>query len=279
MNSIKTYKPTTPSRRSMTGIDYKKILTKNEPEKALTFGVKEKAGRQGGSVSVRHQGGGSKKLYRIVDFKQHKFDIPSQIKSIEYDPNRTAFIALVISGDGEKRYVLATTKMKVGDEIISSQNKVEIKDGNRLPLKYIPVGTPVHNVELLPGKGGEVAKSAGSSAIVLAAENKIVHLKMPSSETRKFSENCLASIGIVSNPDHNKISIGKAGRVRWLGIRPTVRGKAQHPGSHPHGGGEGRSPVGMKYPKTPWGKHAKGVKTRKKKYSDRIIIKRRVIKG
>lgn len=275
MSPIKIYKPTTPSRRFMTFVDYKNVLTKKKPEKSLVKGKKEKAGRSRGRISVRHQGAGAKKLYRFVDFKQDKFDIPAKVQSIEYDPNRSAFLALLFYKDGEKRYILAPSKIKVGDEILSSKNKIEIKEGNRMPLSFIPVGTPVHNIELFPGKGGQIIRGAGTSATVSAFENQYTHLKLPSGEIRKVSKDCFASIGIVSNPEHDKIKIGKAGRVRWRGIRPTVRGKAMHPSAHPHGGGEGRSPIGLKYPKTPWGKPAKGVKTRKRKYSDKFIIKRR----
>ncbi|MCX6806800.1 MAG: 50S ribosomal protein L2 [Candidatus Berkelbacteria bacterium] len=276
MSPIKIYNPTSPGRRGMTGIDYRKVLTKKEPEKSLVIGKKEKAGRSKGKVSVRHQGSGNKKLYRLVDFRQEKLDIPAKVKSIEYDPNRTAFIALITYQDGEKRYILASSKMKVNDEIIVSDKKVGIIDGNRMSLKFIPVGTPVHNIELMPKKGGEIVRSAGSSAIITATEDKFTFIRLPSSEVRKIPKNCMGSIGVVSNPEHNKIKIGKAGRRRWLGIRPTVRGKAMHPGQHPHGGGEGRSPVGLKYPKTLWGKHAKGVKTRKhNKYSNQFIVKRR----
>jgi len=273
--TIKTYKPTTPSRRFMTTVETKKILTKKEPEKVLVVGKKEKAGRAKGAVSVRHQGGGAKKLYRMVDFKQDKFDINAKVKAIEYDPNRTAFLTLLSYADGEKRYILAPSGIKVGDEILTSKQKIEIKDGNRMPLSFIPVGTPIHNIELFPGKGGEIIRSAGASATITAFENGYVHLRLPSGEIRRVPKDCLASIGVVSNPEHNKIKFGKAGRIRWLGIRPTVRGKAMHPAAHPHGGGEGRSPVGLKYPKTPWGKPAKGVKTRRRKYSDKFIIKRR----
>ena len=273
--AIKTYRPTTPSRRFITRVEYKKILTKKEPEKSLVVGISEKAGRSKGRISVRHQGAGAKRLYRIVDFKQDKLDIPAKVISIEYDPNRTAFLALLSYADGEKRYILAPVGMKTGDEILTSKSKIENKSGNRMPLSFIPVGTPIHNVELLPGKGGEIVRSAGAQAVITAFENNFAHLKLPSGEIRKILKNSLASIGAVSNPEHNKIKIGKAGRTRWLGIRPTVRGKAMHPGAHPHGGGEGRSPVGLKYPKTPWGKHAKGVKTRRKKYSNKFIVKRR----
>lgn len=275
MSTIKTLKPTTPARRTMTVIDYNQILTKKEPEKALVDGKKKSGGRSKGRISVRHKGGGAKRLYRKVDFKQDKFDIPAKIKSIEYDPNRTAFIALAVYADGEKRYILAPSSMKVGDEILSSKNKIEIKPGNRMPLEYIPVGTPIFNIELLPGAGGKLVRSAGESAVVTAFENGYAHIKMPSGEVRKILKKCLATVGVVSNPEHNKIKMGKAGRVRNLGIRPTVRGKAMHPSAHPHGGGEGRSPIGLKHPKTPWGKPAKGVKTRKRKDSDKFIVKRR----
>ena len=275
MKNIKIFKPITPSRRGMTGINYRATITKKEPEKGLVFGGKKFAGRSKGKVSVRHQGAGVKRLYRQVDFKQDKLDIEARVVSLEYDPGRSAFLALLFYQDGEKRYIIAPAKVKVGDSILSSKNKIEIKAGNRLPLKYIPVGTQIHNLELFPSKGGEVAKSAGSCSVVLAVEGEMAQIKMPSGEIRKFDTKVLASIGIVSNQEHSRIKIGSAGRKRRMGIRPTVRGKAMHPGAHPHGGGEGRSPVGLKYPKTPWGKHAKGVKTRQKKYSDRLILKRR----
>lgn len=273
--SIKKYKPVTPSRRFMETINYKEVLTKTEPEKSLLVSKNKKAGRSFGKISVRHKGGGAKKKLREVDFKQLKFDIPAKVKSIEYDPNRSAFIALVSYADGEKRYILAPSGIKVGDEITSSLNKISIKPGNRMPLKFIPVGTPVHNIELIPQQGGKIVRSAGTSALITAFEEKYAHIKLPSKEIRKVPKDCLASIGEVSNPDHNKITLGKAGRVRWLGIRPTVRGSAMPPSAHPHGGGEGRSPVGLKYPKTPWGKPAKGKKTRKKKPSDKLIVQRR----
>jgi len=275
MNSIKTYKPTTSSRRFITTINYKAFLTKKEPEKSLVVGQSKKAGRSKGRVSVRHQGGGQKKLYRIIDFKQDKFDMPAKVKAIEYDPNRSAFIALVVYPDGEKRYILAPTNLKVNDEIYSSLNKIEIKEGNRMPLEYIPIGLPIHNIELSPGKGGEIVRSAGAKAVITAFENGFAHVKLPSGSIRRISKRCLATIGTVSNPDHDKITIGKAGRSRHLGIRPTVRGKAMHPAAHPHGGGEGRSPVGLKHPKTPWGKPAKGVRTRKQKPTDKFIVRRR----
>jgi len=275
MSPIKIYKPTTPSRRFMTAVDVGQIISKKEPEKSLVLGKKKSGGRSKGRVSVRHKGGGANRLYRLVDFKQDKFDIPAKVAAIEYDPNRTAFLALLHYADGEKRYILAPSKLRVKDVIFSSQNKLELKEGNRMPLKYIPVGTPIFNIELQPGEGGEIVRAAGSSAIITAFENGYAHVKMPSGEVRRIPKDCLASIGVVSNPEHNKIKIGKAGRMRHLGVRPTVRGKAMHPSAHPHGGGEGRSPVGLKYPKTPWGKPAKGVKTRKRKYSDKLILKRR----
>lgn len=275
MSPIKTYKPITPSRRQLTSIDYKKVLTKKEPEKGLVFGLKKKGGRSYGKISVRHKGGGGKRLYRIVDFKQDKFDIPAKVAALEYDPNRSAFLALLKYQDGEKRYILAPHNLKVGDEILSSKKKIEIKVGNRMPLSFIPSGVPIHNLELFPEKGGQIVKGGGTSAKILAKEDNFAQVKLPSGEIRKFPLDCLASIGQVSNPEAKAIKIGKAGRKRWLGIRPTVRGKAMHPAAHPHGGGEGRSPVGLKHPKTPWGKPAKGVKTRKKKPSDKLIVKRR----
>ncbi len=272
---IKLYKPTTPSRRKATVLD-RKILTQKEPEKSLTFGKKSKAGRSKGKITVRHRGGGAKRLYRKIDFRQDKFDIKGKIKSIEYDPNRSAFIALVVYPDGEKRYILAQEGLKVGDEILSSKSKIEIKVGNRMPLKFIPSGTIVSNVELFKGKGGEIARSAGSGAIVMGNEKGYTQLKLPSGEIRLIDEDCLASIGQMSNVDHWLIRWGKAGRKRKLGIRPSVRGKAMNPIDHPHGGGEGHTPIGLVHPKTLWGKPALGVKTRKKKkWSDRFIIKRR----
>jgi len=274
-NIIKVFKPTTPSRRFITSINYKEKITANEPEKALVKGKKQSAGRSKGRVSVRHKGGGVKKLYRFVDFHQDKYDIPAIVRTIEYDPNRSALISLLSYADGEKRYILASSGLKVGDTVISSQNKIEFKEGNRMPLRFIPIGIPIHNIELIPGKGGELVRSAGTCATITAFEEKYAHLKMPSGEIRKVLKDCLASIGMVSLPEHNKVKIGKAGRNRLKGIRPSVRGKAMHPSAHPHGGGEGRSPIGLKHPKTPWGKPAKGVKTHRKKGSDKLIIKRR----
>jgi len=252
-----------------------KILTKKEPEKKLLLSLKKRAGRnKSGRITVRHRGGGSKRLYRIVDFGQEKINIPAKVIALEYDPYRTAFIALLEYSDKEKRYRLAAEGMKVGDEVICSE-KAEIKTGNRMKLKNIPVGTLVYNVELFPGKKGSVVRSAGTSAKVLAHEGNSVNLEMPSSEIRSFLGDCYATVGSVSHPEWRYTVIGKAGRSRLKGRRPSVRGVAMNPVDHPHGGGEGRSPIGLKYPKTPWGKHALGVKTRKKKQSDKYIIRRR----
>lgn len=271
---MKVYKPTTPARRGMTKIDTS-ILSKKRPEKSLTLPLKKKAGRgKSGRITVRHKGGGAKKLYRIVDFGQEKIDLSGKVLSLEYDPNRSAFIALVEYQDGEKRYILAPHGLKVGDEIICADVS-EIKIGNRLKLKNIPVGSEVFNVELKPGQGGKLVRGAGTSAKVLAQEGGFTHLEMPSGEIRKISQECFASIGTVSNPEHRFVKLGKAGRARHLGSRPTVRGKAMGPQDHPHGGGEGRAPIGLKHPKTPWGKPARGVKTRKRKWTDKYIIKRR----
>jgi len=252
------------------------ILTKKEPEKKLLLPKKQKAGRstQAGQITVRHRGGGAKRLYRIVDFKEEKLGIPGKVIAIEYDPNRTAFLALVEYQDGEKRYILAPHNIKVGDEIICKE-QAEIKIGNRMKLKYIPIGTEVHNIELIPGQGGKIARSAGSCARVTGQEEKYTILEMPSKELRRVSNECFATIGKVSNPEHIFEDIGKAGRRRLKGWRPAVRGSAMNPCDHPHGGGEGKTPIGLKYPKTPWGKPAKGIKTRKKKWTDKLIIKKR----
>lgn len=272
---IKSYKPTTASRRFMTVVDYS-VLTKKSPEKSLTYGRKKRVGRStGGRITVRHKGGGVKKVYRNVDFRQDKINMPAKVTAIEYDPNRTAFIALIVYKDGEKRYILSPKDLKVGTSIVTSED-APLEVGNRTLLKKIPVGYFVHNVELLPGKGGQIIRSAGSSAQILARDGGYVHLQLPSTETRKVVENCWASIGFVSNPDHNLVCIGKAGRSRHMGRRPAVRGTAMNPVDHPHGGGEGRQPIGLKRPKTPWGKPALGVKTRrKKKVTNIFIVKRR----
>ena len=275
---MKIYRPTTPSRRGMTKIDDEQLTKNVRPFKKLLKAKKSKAGRsRKGRITVRHKGGGHKRKYRKIDFKRlDKFGIPVKIKSIEYDPNRSANIALVVYKDGEKRYVLAPQDLKIDDEIISDEKTV-LKPGNRMFLKNIPVGTFVYNVELIPGQGGKIAKSAGNSVQVMAVEGGRAQLTLPSGEVRMVSEKAMASIGVLSNPEHGFVNLGKAGRSRWLGIRPTVRGSAMNPVDHPHGGGEGRAPIGLKKgPKTPWGKKAYGVKTRKKKkYSDKLILKRR----
>ena len=254
----------------------KKIITKKKPEKKLTVYIKKKAGRstQTGRICVRHRGGGVKRLYRIVDFGQEKFKIPGKVVALEYDPNRTAYIMLVEYEDGEKRYRLAPHEIKVGDEIICAE-KAEIKVGNRMKLKEIPIGTSVFNVELVPGKGGKIVRAAGTSAKVVGQEEKYTILELPSKEIRKVFNECFATIGQVSHPEHIFEDIGKAGKMRLKGWRPTVRGSAMNPVDHPHGGGKGKAPIGMPYPKTPWGKPARGIKTRKKKWTDKLIIKRR----
>lgn len=272
---MKIYRPTSPGRRQMTVVDFS-VLTKSKPEKRLTAGLKSHAGRNSqGRITVRHQGGGHKRQYRLVDFKQNKLEVPGKVVSIEYDPNRTSFIALVNYKDGDKRYILAPQNLKVGDTVLTSES-APFETGNRLPLSKIPLGTFIHNIELSPNKGGQLARSAGSSVQLLSREGGYANLVLPSSEIRRVSENCMASIGALSNSEHNLVSIGKAGRSRWMGVRPTVRGSAMNPVDHPHGGGEGRQPIGLKFPKTPWGKHALGVKTRrKKKLSNKFIISRR----
>lgn len=253
-----------------------KILTKKKPEKKLLSPLKKKGGRNSsGRITVRHQGGGAKRHYRMVSFGQEKLDMPAKVVALEYDPNRTSFIALLEYQDKDKKYVIAPHNLKVGDEVIASE-KAEIKIGNRIKLKNIPSGTEIFNIELEPGRGGKVVRSAGASASVLAQEGLYTHLKMPSGETRKISKECYATLGSVSYPEWRYVRIGKAGRSRHMGIRPTVRGVAMAPIAHPHGGGEGRSSIGMKYPKTPWGKHALGVKTRKKhKWTNKFILQRR----
>ncbi len=272
---MKKYRPTTPSRRQMTTKDFS-ILTKKKPERRLLKPLKKKAGRsRTGRITVRHKGGGAKRLYRVIEFGQEKLNLKAKVIALEYDPNRTAFLALLEYPDKEKKYIIAPHNLKVGNEIIFSE-KGPLVVGNRMKLKNIPIGTVVHNIELEPGRGGKMVRGAGTGAAILAHENEFCHLKMPSSEIRKISGECFASIGEVSCPEHRFVKIGKAGRSRHKGIRPTVRGSAMAAGDHPHGGGEGRSPIGLKHPKTPWGKPARGVKTRKKrKKSDKFIIKRR----
>ncbi len=260
----------------MKKIEPNKILTKKEPEKRLLLALKKKAGRgASGRITVRHRGGGAKRLYRILDFGQEKLNIPGKVLALEYDPNRTGFIALVEYQDGQKRYILAPKDLEIGDEIICSE-ATEVKIGNRMRLKNIPIGTQVYNIELEPGEGGKLAKAAGSSARVIAQEPPFSHLEMPSGEIRKISQECFASIGQVSHSEHRFEKIGKAGRKRLKGWRPTVRGTAMNPPDHPHGGGSGgKAPIGLVHPKTPWGKPARGLKTRKKKWTDKLIIKKR----
>ncbi len=272
---MKQYKPTTPSRRFITTVDYG-VLSAVRPRKELLIKLPYRAGRNNsGRITMRHQGGGNKKLYRIIDFKQTKTNIPARVETIEYDPYRTAFIALVLYADGERSYILASKNMKVGDEVLASEN-APLKEGNRLVLKNIPVGYSIYNIELKKGRGGQLARSAGNYAQVLAQENGWTHLKLSSGETRKVDWSNFASLGQASNTDYSLIVIGKAGRSRWLGIRPTVRGSAMNPCDHPYGGGEGRAVRGTKRPKTRWGKITGGRKTRnKKKWSNKMIIKRR----
>jgi len=275
---MKNYRPTTPSRRELTSIDYKKEITTGVPHKALLKPLVKNAGRnQKGRITVRHQGGGNKRLYRQIDFKQDKYNIPAKVETIEYDPNRSAFIGLIIYKDGERRYILLPEGLVVGGKIITAE-KADIQLGNRLFLKNIPIGTQIHNIELLPREGGKIIKSAGSAATVMGLEGKYAILKMPSGEVRKILANCYASIGAVSNPEFRAINIGKAGRQRWLGIRPTVRGSAMNPCDHPYGGGEGRQPRGTRKPKTLWGKVTGGHKTRRKtKWSNVLIVQKRKI--
>jgi large subunit ribosomal protein L2 len=271
--ALKTYKPTSAGRRFMSGAAFEE-LTGVAPEKSLLVPLKKKAGRNSrGVVTVRHRGGGSRRKLRLIDFKRDKLSVPGKIASIEYDPNRAARIALVHYADGEKRYILAPLEIKLGDTIQAGVD-VDIRPGNALPLECIPVGTLVHNVEFEPGKGGKLVHSAGSSALVINKEGQYVVLKLPSSELRKFHQKCWATVGQIGNVEHENIKLGKAGRARWLGRRPTVRGSAMTPRDHPHGGGEGRAKRGMP-PKTPWGKPALGGKTRRRKASDKMILKRR----
>ncbi len=270
---IKVYKPTTPGRRNMSVLTYEEI-TKEEPEKSLIEPLKKHAGRNNrGVITTRHRGGGNKRFYRIIDFRRDKWGVPAKVAAIEYDPNRTAFIALLHYADGEKRYILAPLGLKVGD-IVQSGPGSPIRVGNALPLRDIPLGTLVHNVELYPGRGGQLARAAGAVAQVVAKVDNYVHLRLPSGEIRMVHADCMATIGQVGNLDHQNVSIGKAGRKRHMGWRPAVRGSAMTPRDHPHGGGEGKAPRGMP-PKTPWGKPALGKRTRRNKRSDRFIIRRR----
>ena len=277
--AIKTFKPTTPSRRHMTVSAFEGIDKKAKPERSLVESQKKHAGRNSyGRITVRHHGGGNKQKYRIIDFKRDKMDVPATVLRLEYDPNRSAYIALVEYTDGERRYILAPVGLNVGDTVLSSA-AADIKPGNALPLANIPVGTVIHNIELYPGKGAQLVRSAGVAAQLMAKENGMATVRLPSGEYRKVRLNCIACIGQVGNVDHANISIGKAGRKRHMGIRPTVRGSVMNPCDHPHGGGEGKAPVGRPGPVTPWGKPAMGYKTRKKKNAtDKFIVKRRNVK-
>ena len=272
---VKKFKPTTNARRQMSTLVNDEI-TKSTPEKSLVVTEKKKSGRNNlGRITVRHRGGGAKRKYRIIDYKRNKFGITGKVAAIEYDPNRSANIALINYLDGEKRYIIAPKTLKVGDIIVSGEN-VDVKVGNAMPIQNIPVGTVIHNIEMRPGKGGQLARSAGSSAQILGREEKYVLIRLKSGETRKILGTCLATIGEVGNEDFSLVNLGKAGRTRHMGIRPTVRGSVMNPNDHPHGGGEGRAPVGRKQPMTPWGKPALGLKTRKnKKASTKLIVSRK----
>ena len=273
--AIRVYKPTSPARRFMSVLTFEEV-TKKTPERSLVTDLRHRAGRNNqGKITVRHQGGGARRKYRIIDFKRTKNDgIPATVKAIEYDPNRTCFIALLVYADGEKRYILAPLGLKVGDTVMSGPT-ADIKPGNCLPIANIPLGTLVHNIEIKVGRGGQMVRSAGTAAQVMAKEGDYAQIRLPSGEVRRVSLNARATVGQVGNTDHSNVRIGKAGRKRHMGIRPTVRGVVMNPVDHPHGGGEGRSPVGMPAPMSPWGKKTQGVKTRKhKKYSDKLIVSR-----
>lgn len=272
--AVKVYKPITPSLRNMTGYTFEEI-TKSKPERSLIVALRKHGGRNAyGRITVRHQGGGHKQYMRIIDYKRNKLAIPGKVAAIEYDPNRTARLALIVYADGEKRYIVAPLGLKVGDSIMSGP-QAEIRTGNSLPIANIPVGTTVHNVELKPGKGGQLVRSAGSSAQLLAKEGDYAQVRLPSGEVRLVLQVCYATIGQVGNVDHSNVKLGKAGRKRHLGIRPTVRGTAMSPRDHPHGGGEGRQPTGMPGPKSPWGQPTRGYRTRRNKTSDNMIVRRR----
>ncbi|MBQ8971638.1 MAG: 50S ribosomal protein L2 [Clostridia bacterium] len=272
--AIRVYKPTSPARRFMSVLTFEEV-TKKTPEKSLTTDLRHRAGRNNtGKITVRHQGGGARRKYRIIDFKRGKDGIPATVKAIEYDPNRTCFIALLYYADGEKRYILAPLGLKVGDTVMSGP-EADIKPGNCLPIANIPLGTLIQNVEIKPGKGGQMVRSAGTAAQVMAKEGTHAQVRLPSGEVRKVPMTARATVGQVGNTDHSNVRIGKAGRKRHMGIRPHVRGVVMNPVDHPHGGGEGRSPVGMPAPMSPWGKKTQGVKTRKhRKYSDKLIVSR-----
>lgn len=271
---VKTYKPTSPGRRGMTGSTFEEV-TRSKPERSLLRPLRKRAGRNMyGRITVHHRGGGHKRKYRVIDFKRDKFDVPAQVQSIEYDPNRSARIALLVYADGERRYIIAPLGLQVGDTVMSGRD-AEIRVGNALPLERIPLGTLVHNIELYAGRGGQMVRSAGTSAQLLAKEGNYVTLRLPSGEVRLVRKECMATLGQVGNVDHGHVKLGKAGRKRWLGYRPTVRGSAKSPRDHPHGGGEGRSPIGMPSPKSPWGKKTLGKKTRRNKATGKYIVRRR----
>lgn len=272
--AVKKYKPTTPGQRGMTGSTFEEI-TKTRPEKSLLKPLRKKGGRNMyGRVTVRHRGGGHQRHLRIVDFKRDKRDIPARVAAVEYDPNRSARLALLFYADGEKRYIVAPLDLKVND-VVMAGSKAEVRPGNSLPIDNIPVGTMIHNIEMQPGRGGQMARAAGTAAQLLAKEGDYAQIRLPSSEVRLVRKECYATIGQVGNLDHGNINLGKAGRKRHLGIRPTVRGSAMSPRDHPHGGGEGRSPIGMPSPKSPWGKPTLGKKTRHNKRTDKFILRRR----
>lgn len=272
--AIKIYRPTSAGRRNTSAATFEEI-TRSKPERSLLAPLRNKGGRNNrGVVTMRHQGGGHKRRYRIIDFRRDKWDVPGRVESVEYDPNRSARIALIVYQDGERRYIIAPAELRVGDSVMSGPN-AEVRPGNALPIRNIPLGTVVHNIEIYPGRGGQLVRSAGNSAQLLAKEGTMAQVRLPSGEVRYIDVSCLATIGTVSNSDHSNLSLGKAGRKRWLGIRPGVRGIAMDPSAHPHGGGEGRSPVGMKAPKTPWGKPALGKKTRRNKSTNKFIVRRR----
>jgi len=272
--AIKIYRPTTPSRRGMSVSTFEEV-TRSTPERALLRTVRRTSGRNNtGRVTVRHRGGGHKRQYRLIDFKRDKVGVPGRVETIEYDPNRSARIALVVYADGDKRYILAPLGLQVGVRLMAGP-EAEVRVGNALPLRNIPLGTMIHNVELYPGRGGQLARSAGTAAQLMAKEDDYAQVRLPSGEVRRVALVCMATIGQVGNTDHANINLGKAGRKRWLGWRPTVRGVAMDPNSHPHGGGEGRTPVGMPGPKTPWGKPAMGYKTRKNKSTDKYVVRQR----
>lgn len=272
--AVKTYKPTSPGRRGLIGRSFEEV-TRSRPERSLVTALRKRGGRNfRGKITVRHRGGGHKRRYRLIDFKRDKSGIPARVDSIEYDPNRSARIALLVYADGEKRYIIAPLGLRVGDTVMSGTG-VDIRLGNSLPLRDIPLGTMVHNIELRPGRGGQLARAAGTSAQLLAKEGNYATLRLPSGEMRMVLNRCMATVGQVGNVDHSNIKLGKAGRKRWLGIRPSVRGSAMNPNDHPHGGGEGRSPIGMPSPKSPWGKPTLGKRTRGRKPSDKYIVRRR----